>query len=76
MPDMNGFEFLECFRRQAQNRDVPVIVWTAKDLTAAERERLREHAAAVHSKARGGMAGVVRELEHVLRPIAVAQADR
>ncbi|MGD0678653.1 MAG: PAS domain S-box protein [Polyangiaceae bacterium] len=71
---MDGFEFLNRLRRQPQHRDVPVVVWTAKDLTAAEEDRLREHADAVHSKARGGVAAVVHELEHLLRRAPVARA--
>lgn len=73
MPRMGGFEFLGRFRSQAQNRDVPIIIWTAKDLTAAEQARLREEAQAVHSKARASTAGVVHELERLLRPSPVGR---
>ena len=66
MPGMDGFEFLEFFRSQPQNRDVPVIIWTAKDLTASEEARLREGAQAVHSKLAGGMTALVDEIQRVL----------
>jgi signal transduction histidine kinase/CheY-like chemotaxis protein len=40
MPEMDGFEFIEQFRANEDWRDIPVIVVTAKDLTAADRRRL------------------------------------
>ena len=40
MPEMDGFEFLDAFNRRADWRHVPVVVITAKQLTAAERALL------------------------------------
>jgi CheY-like chemotaxis protein len=40
MPEMDGFEFLEEMRRNAQWRGIPVVVVTARDLTDADRNRL------------------------------------
>ncbi len=40
MPEIDGFAFLDAFRARAEWRAVPVIVLTAKQLTAEERERL------------------------------------
>ncbi len=37
MPEMDGFEFLDAFNRNAEWRNVPVVVITAKQLTSAER---------------------------------------
>jgi CheY-like chemotaxis protein len=37
MPEMDGFEFLDSFNSHAEWRHVPIIVITAKQLTAAER---------------------------------------
>ena len=34
MPGMDGFEVLEAMRREEAWRDIPVVVVTAKDLTA------------------------------------------
>jgi PAS domain S-box-containing protein len=46
MPNIDGFEFLRRFRARDVNRDIPVIVWTHKDLTRADQALL---AAAVHT---------------------------
>ena len=41
MPEMDGFEFLVEMRRHAEWREIPVLVVTAKDLTAEEHTRLK-----------------------------------
>jgi len=69
MPEMNGFEFLDRFRRTDKCRNTPVIVWTNKDITIAEMERLRSSAQAIALKDRDGIDGVLRELQrHTGRP--------
>jgi PAS domain S-box-containing protein len=50
MPGLNGFEFLEHFRSTALGRRTPVIVWTGKDLTAAERRHLQSAADSIVMK--------------------------
>ena len=40
MPEMNGFEFLDEVRQRDDWRDIPVIVITARDVTAEDRARL------------------------------------
>jgi threonine synthase len=40
MPELDGFSLLEIVKTEEELRDVPVIVVTAKELTAAERRRL------------------------------------
>src|SRR5947208_772814 len=42
LPDMSGFELLERMRKAPAMRDLPVIVFTGKELTDEEEIRLRE----------------------------------
>ncbi len=42
MPVMDGFAFLDALRSDPRSADVPVIVLSARDITAGERERLRQ----------------------------------
>src|SRR5262249_40184913 len=51
MPEMDGFEFLDALAERAEWREIPVIVITAKQLTAAESERLSRQARKVMEKA-------------------------
>lgn len=50
MPEMDGFEFLDTFNSRADWRHVPVVVITAKQLTAAERALLSGQARSVIKK--------------------------
>jgi len=50
MPEMDGFEVLDALAAHAQWREIPVIVITAKQLTAAERERLLRQAQKIVEK--------------------------
>ncbi|MFN3650895.1 MAG: response regulator [Armatimonadota bacterium] len=40
MPEMDGFQFVEELRHRDEGCSIPVVVITAKDMTAEERERL------------------------------------
>jgi CheY-like chemotaxis protein len=50
MPEMDGFQFLEHIRDDEARRAVPVVVLTAKDLTADERTFLAERTILVLGK--------------------------
>jgi DNA-binding response OmpR family regulator len=50
MPEMDGFVFLEEFRRLAGAAEVPAIVLTAKDLTPADRVRLNGYVSKIVQK--------------------------
>ena len=66
MPGMDGFAFLEVFRSRPRNRDVPVIIWTAKELLAAELRRLREQAQSIVPKSNGGASALLNEMRVAL----------
>jgi signal transduction histidine kinase/CheY-like chemotaxis protein len=50
MPVMDGFETLSRLRQDPATADLPVVVITAKDLSADEREQLQQQAARVVEK--------------------------
>src|ERR1700722_546534 len=60
MPEMDGFEFLDTFNSHADWRHVPVVVITAKELTAVERGLLSGQARSVIQKG-ASMDGEVAE---------------
>ncbi len=51
MPEMDGFEFLETLRGNAAFSNIPVVVMTATDLSAADRRRLNSGIVEFVSKA-------------------------
>jgi CheY-like chemotaxis protein len=73
MPEMDGFGFLEHFRRIPSCRDTPVIVWTVKDLSQHEYARLQSSAQGVLGKGHVSTSSVVSELRRFLSAKAAAQ---
>ena len=51
MPEMDGFEFLDEVRRHDEWRDIPIIVITARDVTAEDRARLNGRVESIIQKA-------------------------
>ena len=66
MPEMDGFEFLDEMRRRAEWRDIPVLVVTAKDLTAEDRRRLNGDVARVLQKGASELDELLREIGRIL----------
>jgi CheY-like chemotaxis protein len=73
MPGMDGFEFLDRFRELPHCRRVPVIIWTAADLTPAQYQRVRASAQGMVAKGRDGSRAVVEELQAFLPTVEMAQ---
>jgi len=66
MPEMDGFEFLVEMRSRAEWSDIPVIVVTAKDLTAEERSRLNGDVERVLQKGATELDELLREIGRLL----------
>lgn len=43
MPDIDGFSVMDALQEKEDTKDIPIIVVTAKELTAAEKNRLKGH---------------------------------
>jgi signal transduction histidine kinase/CheY-like chemotaxis protein len=50
MPGMTGFEALDRLKAEEASKDIPVVIVSSRALSAAERERLLEKAAAILAK--------------------------
>jgi len=66
MPEMDGFEFLVEMRARAEWRDIPVLVVTAKDLTAEERSRLNGDVERVLQKGSSELDEMLQEISRLL----------
>ncbi len=78
MPEMDGFAFLDALADRADWREIPVIVVTAKQLSAAERERLSRQAQKVMEKATATRVDIAAAIGAAVRrrpaPVAAAQS--
>jgi CheY-like chemotaxis protein len=66
MPEMDGFDFMQEFRKRPDCRLVPVIVITAKDLTDEERRRLNGEVARILQKSSTSREDLVAEVRDLL----------
>ncbi len=76
MPEMDGFEVLDTLAAHARWRDVPVIVLTAKQLTAAERERLLGQAHRVMAKGSASRPDIAAAIGTAMRRRPPRAAER
>jgi signal transduction histidine kinase/CheY-like chemotaxis protein len=66
MPEMDGFEFLLKMRQQPEWRDIPVLVLTAKDLSAEDHKQLNGYVDRVMQKSASELGELLRELGRML----------
>jgi CheY-like chemotaxis protein len=69
MPNMDGFEFLRRFRREERFANLPVVVCTAKDLSADEITRLEEDTARIIEKTGRRTGEIMSEIRRSLQLI-------
>ncbi len=67
MPEMDGFEVLDALAAHTEWREIPVIVMTAKQLTAAERERLLRQAQKVIAKGSASRLDIAAAISEAVR---------
>jgi signal transduction histidine kinase/DNA-binding response OmpR family regulator len=67
MPEMDGFEFLHLLRERAEWRAIPVVVVTAKELTAAERALLAGRSERIVQKGGRGSDELLVEVRRLIR---------
>ncbi|HZT43867.1 MAG TPA: response regulator [Chthonomonadaceae bacterium] len=65
MPEVTGFDVVQQMRGNEQTHNIPIIVFTAKDITEEDRQRLHDQVRAIVTKT--GPDGLLRELEHCHR---------
>jgi len=77
MPGMDGFQVMEGLKTHAETRDIPVIIYTAKDLSPDENLRLSRDACSVFLKNPLDPARMLGEIGRLLEslPAQVTPAD-
>ena len=67
MPELDGFKFVERLRAEPDNRAIPVLVVTAKDLTEEERRRLNGKVEKVIQKGAYSRDALLAEVRHLVQ---------
>lgn len=75
MPEMNGFDFLENLKADAAWRDLPVVVLTAAELDASERESLKGQVQEVLGKGVCGSEELLSRVGDLMKTQLTAQID-
>ena len=79
MPEMDGFEFIEALQQDETRREIPVVLLTAKDLSAADHRRLNGYVTSIIEKGRYGseelLGTIVRQLRLFVMPGPSAPDD-
>ena len=68
MPEMDGFAVVAALQKAVEWRHIPVIVITARDLNATERERLNSGVQSVLVKETFRPADLVERIRRLVRP--------
>ena len=67
MPEMDGFQFVEHVRQHEAWRTIPIVVVTAKDLTAEDRLRLNGSVADIIKKDAKGQEELLAEVSKMVK---------
>ena len=67
MPEMDGFQFVDHVRQHEAWRAIPIVVVTAKDLTAADRLRLNGYVADIIKKDTKGQEELLAEVSKMVK---------
>ena len=67
MPNMDGFEFAEAMRSDPRWREIPIVVLTARSLTAEDRQRLNGNVQRVLSKGGLDRSGLLKEIRKAIK---------
>jgi CheY-like chemotaxis protein/anti-sigma regulatory factor (Ser/Thr protein kinase) len=73
MPEMDGFEFAARVRQHPEWRAIPIVVMTAKELTANDRLRLNGYVETILSKASHSREGLLRQVRDLVANYATRQ---
>ncbi len=67
MPEMDGFQFVDHVRQHADWRTIPIVVVTAKDLTAEDRLRLNGYVTEIIQKDARGQEELLAEVSKMVK---------
>ena len=73
MPDISGFEVVRQLRQEERTKEIPILIFTAKDLTADDLARFRGHVQGIAFKSTKD--DLLKELRRVLGSPLLAEVE-
>lgn len=65
MPDFSGFDVVQELRQHPETKDIPILIFTGKDITSEDKARLNDHIQAITSKASFSREGFIQEIKRL-----------
>jgi signal transduction histidine kinase/CheY-like chemotaxis protein len=65
MPEVSGFDVADQLRAHPEAMEIPIMIYTSKDLTEDDRQRLNRHVQAIVSKSVSGKDDLLQVLERL-----------
>ncbi len=65
MPEVSGFDVVEQLRAHPEAMEIPIMIYTSKDLTEEDRQRLNSHVQAIALKSASGKEDLLQALERL-----------
>jgi CheY-like chemotaxis protein len=75
MPEMDGFEFVERVRQHREWRAIPIVVLTARDLSAQDRRRLNGFVETILHKAGDSRATLLKQVRDLVADCAARHKE-
>jgi CheY-like chemotaxis protein len=66
MPNVNGFDVVEALKSRPETAGVPILIFTAKEINAADRQRLNGYVEKIVQKGDFNAKGFLREVKRAL----------
>jgi CheY-like chemotaxis protein len=66
MPEMDGFQFIDCIKHNTSLNTIPIVVLTAKDLTKQDRKRLQGSVENIYKKGNYNRKQFIQEIRRLL----------
>ncbi|MCK4640787.1 MAG: response regulator [Candidatus Marinimicrobia bacterium] len=67
MPEVSGFDVAQQLRANSEAMEIPILVYTAKDLTEEDRQKLDGNVQSIALKSGSGKEDLLKELEKVIK---------
>jgi len=67
MPEVSGFDVVQQLRANSEAAEIPILIFTAKNLTEDDRQKLESHVRVIGSKSGSGKEDLMRMLERLGR---------